>query len=71
LKNELRETYARQQRLLRQIDFVKEKQRVMMDEELQNLESLRAKKASSPSLFLDPFIDVASKQIVFSNALKS
>jgi hypothetical protein len=40
LKSELRETYARQQRLLRQIDFVKEEQRVMMDEELQNLESL-------------------------------
>jgi hypothetical protein len=40
LKSELREAYARQQRLLRQIDFVKEEQRVMVDEELQNLESL-------------------------------
>jgi len=40
LKSELREAYARQQRLLRQIDFVKEEQRVMVNEELQNLESL-------------------------------
>ncbi len=43
----------------------------MVNEELQNLESLQAKEASSPGLFLDPFIDVASKQIVFSNASKS
>jgi hypothetical protein len=56
--------------LLRQIDFVEEEQRVMVDGELQNLESLRAEEASSPSSFPDPFIDVASKQIVFSNALK-
>jgi len=34
LKNELREAYARQQRLLRQIDFVKEEQRVMVNGEL-------------------------------------
>jgi len=40
LKSELRETYARQQRLLRQIDFVKKKQRVMINKELQNLEDL-------------------------------
>jgi hypothetical protein len=40
LKIELREAYARQRRLLRQIDFVKEEQRVMVNEELQNLESL-------------------------------
>jgi len=40
LKSELREAYTRQQRLLRQINFVKEEQRVMVNEELQNLESL-------------------------------
>jgi len=40
LKSELRETYARQQRLLRQIDFVKKEQRIMVNEELQNLKSL-------------------------------
>jgi len=40
LKSELREAYARQQRLLRQIDFVKEEQRIMVDKELQNLKSL-------------------------------
>jgi len=40
LKSELREAYARQQRLLRQIDLVEEEQRVMVNEELQNLESL-------------------------------
>jgi len=68
LKIELREAYARQQRLLRQIDFVEEEQRVMVDEELQNLESLQAKKASSPGPFPNSFLDVASKQIVFSNA---
>jgi len=70
LKSELREAYARQQRLLRQIDFVEEEQRVMVDGELQNLESLQAEKASSPGLFPDPFIDVASEQIVFPNASK-
>jgi len=70
LKSELREAYARQQRLLRQINFVEKEQRVMVNEELQNLESLQAKKASSPSLLPNPFIDVASKQIVFSNASK-
>jgi len=70
LKSELREAYARQQRLLRQIDFVKEEQHVMVDEELQNLKSLQAKEASSLGLFPDPFIDIASKQIVFSNASK-
>jgi len=40
LKSELREAYARQQRLLRQIDLVEEEQRIMVDGELQNLESL-------------------------------
>jgi len=40
LKSELREAYARQQRLLRQIDFVKKEQRVMVNEELRNLENL-------------------------------
>jgi len=68
LKSELREAYARQQRLLRQIDFVKEEQRVMVDEELQNLESLQAEKAPSSGLFPNSFLDVASKQIVFPNA---
>jgi len=70
LKSELREAYARQQRLLRQIDFVEEEQRVMVNEELQNLESLQAKEASSPGPFPNSFIDVASKQIVFPNASK-
>jgi len=66
----LREAYARQQRLLRQIDFVEKEQRIMVDGKLQNLESLQAKEASSPNLLLDPFIDVVSKQIVFPNASK-
>jgi len=68
LKSELREAYTRQQRLLRQIDFVEEEQRVMVDGELQNLESLQAEEAPSPGLLPDPFIDVTSKQIVFPNA---
>ena len=50
---------------------MEEEQRVMVDEELQNLESLQVEEASSPGLFPNPFIDVASKQIVFSNASKS
>jgi len=56
--------------LLRQIDFVKEEQRVMVDDELQNLKSLQAETTSSPNLFPDSFIDIASKQIVFPNASK-
>ncbi len=43
----------------------------MINNKLQNLKSLQAKTTSLSYLFLDSFIDVASKQIVFSNASKS
>ena len=67
LKSDLRDAIAKQQRLLKQIDFVEKEQRVMMNDELQNLKEIRIEKlVASLSNFL---IDVISKQIVFSNAL--
>ena len=67
LKSDLRDAIAKQQRLLKQIDFVEKEQRVMMNDEFQNLKKIRIEKlVASLSNFL---IDVISKQIVFSNAL--
>ena len=67
LKSDLRDAIAKQQRLLKQINFVEKEQRVMMNDELQNLKEIRIEKlVASLSNFL---IDVISKQIVFSNAL--
>ena len=67
LKAELKESLAKQQRLLRQIDYVKEKQRVMMNEELRNIEKLKKTKQHVVDKKVDSLIDVTSKQIVFFN----
>ena len=40
LKVELKKSYAKQQRLFRQIDFVEKKQQVMVDDEFRNIEKL-------------------------------
>ena len=40
LKIELKKSYAKQQRLFRQIDFVEKKQQVMVDGEFRNIEKL-------------------------------
>ena len=64
MKVEFREIFAKQQRLLKQIDFVKNEQQIMIDFEFQNIENLKHEKKTSKSTLI-LFIDVASKQIVF------
>ena len=68
-KIELKESFAKQQRLLRQIDYVKKKQRVMMNEKLRNIEKLKKTKHRVVDEKVDSLIDVISKQIVFFNDL--
>jgi predicted RNase H-like nuclease (RuvC/YqgF family) len=69
LKAELKESYARQQRLLRQIDVLEEEQRVMVDGELQNIEELEKEERHTAAEDVAPLLDVASEQIVFPNDL--
>ena len=66
LKTELKKSYAKQQRLLRQIDFVEKKQQVMVDGELRNIEELEHEEALAEGLLFDFtfLIDVASEQLV-------
>ena len=67
MKIELKKSYAKQQRLLRQIDFVKKKQQVMVDGELRNIEKLEHEKALAEGPLPDFIflIDVVSEQLVF------
>lgn len=69
LKAELKESYAKQQRLLCQIDALEEKQRVMVDGELQNIEELEREEQQAIVPEVPSLIDVASEQIVFPNDL--
>ncbi len=70
LKEELRKANAKQQRLLRQLDYLKEKQQTMMNDELKNLEKMVPLSFFANSSLLSSLIDVASKQIVFLNIIK-
>ena len=67
LKTELKKSYAKQQRLFRQIDFVEKQQQVMVDSELRNIEKLKHEEALAESLLPDFIflIDVVSEQLVF------
>ena len=72
MQTKLRETFAtqqkaivKQQRLLKQIDFLKNEQRFIIDFELRNIENLKQKKRFL--MFFDLFIDMTFEQIVFSN----
>ena len=62
LKIKLREACVKQQRLLRQIDSLKNKQKKMINVELQNIEKLKKQKFET-LLSFDFLIDVASEQI--------
>ena len=67
MKIELKESYAKQQRLFRQIDFVEKKQQVMVDGEFRNIEKLEHEETLAEG-FLPDFtflIDVVSEQFVF------
>ena len=67
LKAELKKSYAKQQRLLRQIDFVEKKQQMMVDGEFRNIEKLEHEEALAENPLPDFIflIDVASEQLVF------
>ena len=69
LKEELREANAKQQRLLRQLDYLEEEQQTMVDGELKNLEEMAPPSSFADSSLLSPLIDVASKQVVFPNTM--
>ena len=60
LKEELREAVAKQQRLLKQIDFVEGEQQGMIEDEFRNIDELEQSETSVP----DPLIDVMSEQLV-------
>jgi hypothetical protein len=62
LKAELHEAYTRQQRLLRQIDFLEEEQQVMVGSELENIKELEKEESI---IVPDPLVDVASEQIAW------
>ena len=66
LKIELKKSYAKQQRLFRQIDFVEKKQQVIIDGEFGNIGKLEHKKTLAESLLPDFtfLIDVVSEQLV-------
>ena len=72
LKIELKESYAKQQRLLRQIDFVEKKQQMMVDGEFRNIEKLKHEEtlAESPLPDFIFLIDVVSEQLVFPVGLE-
>jgi hypothetical protein len=67
LKIELKELYAKQQKLLRQINVLKKKQRVMMNDELRNIEKLKRKKRHIVVENVAFLIDVIFEQIVLLN----
>jgi len=70
LKKELRKTNAKQQRLLRQLDYLEEKQQIIINNELKNLEKMILLNFFVNSSFLSLLINMASKQVVFSNSIK-
>ena len=69
LKIELKKSYAKQQRLFRQIDFVKKKQQMMVDGEFRNIEKLEHEKIFAENLLPDFIflIDIVSEQFFFVN----
>ena len=64
LKQELLESLAKQQRLLRQLDYLEKEQRVLVDGELRNIEALERDEQKAAGLV--PVIDVASESVVFA-----
>lgn len=72
-KTELKKAYAKQQRLFRQINHLKKKQRMIIKNELSNIVELKQKKAAFFALppALDPLIDVSFEAIVLSENWKN
>jgi len=70
LKEELRKTNAKQQRLLYQLNYLEEKQQTIINNELKNLKKMILLSSFVDSFFLSLLINVISKQIVFLNIIK-
>jgi len=70
LKEKLRETNAKQQRLLRQLNYLKKKQQTIMNDELKNLEKMISLNFFVDSSFLSFLINVTLKQVVFLNIIE-
>ena len=62
----MREAFAKQQQLLKQINFVEIKQQSIINTKFQNIDDLIQQKSLFENFF-DFVIDFASKQIVFFN----
>jgi len=61
---------AKQQRLLRQLNYLEEKQQTIMNNELKNLKKMISLSSFIDSSFLSFLINVISKQVVFPNIIK-
>ena len=66
LKTNLYETYIKQQRLFRQLNFVKNEQRTMIENKMKNIANLKKKKKIIAKAF-NFLMNFVFKQIVFSN----
>jgi len=63
-----KEMQAKENRLLSQLEYVKDEQQTMINEKLQNLKKIASLTDESVNKFLSKLlIDVVSKQIVFLN----
>ena len=65
LKTKLHAAIAKQQRLIRQLEFVENEQQTMMNAKLRNIEELSQEERVS--LSLKSIIDISSKQVALSN----
>ncbi len=61
---------AKQQRLLRQLDYLEEKQQTIMNNELKNLKKMISLSSFIDSSFLSLLINVISKQVIFPNIIR-
>ena len=64
MKVELKKAFQKQQRLLQQIDFVKNKQQTIINNEFRNIKNLKRNEIIE-QCFFDLFVDLLFKQIVF------
>ena len=63
------ESFAKQQRLFRQLKFLTKKQQTMINDELRNIEKLKRKKQKTIDLI--SIINVFSKFVIFVDDLKN
>ena len=66
MKTNLYETYIKQQQLFRQLNFVENEQRMMIESEMKNIANLKKKEKIVAKAF-NFLMNFAFEQIVFSN----